>query len=153
MCIFFEKPIEAERSLFNYFPELFKISSWKLNRIIRKSSSKLQQIGPSRYSAKLLRNGTWAYFEFLANTDYKNQCVDRLNSYGFSIKNSDGIQHIENAGLHVFICIVEYETDFRLHILTNALTVSNYLFTNRFEISPPWIFCPTARPTRECFDE
>ena len=149
----FEKLTEKERILFDQFPSLFEISRWKLHRIIRSSRSNLQSFKQSMYYSELLRNGTWAYFEFLANTDYKNQCVDRLNSYGFSIKNSDGIQHIENAGLHVFICIVEYETDFRLHILTNALTVSNYLFTNRFEISPPWIFCPTARPTRECFDE
>ena len=154
MCnFFFEKPIEQERSLFAYFPELFEISAWKLSRIIRKSSSKLQSFEPSRYNSQLLRNGTWAYFEFLANLESKDQCIEQLNSYGFVVNNHTGVQRIESAGLYLLICIVEYESDFRFHILTNAPAVSDYLFTTRFEISPPWIFCPTASPTQEDFDE
>ena len=51
MCnFFFEKPIEQERSLFAYFPELFEMSAWKLSRIIRSSSSKLQRNKKKKYN-------------------------------------------------------------------------------------------------------
>ena len=147
------KPSERERMLIAKFPNLFEISACKLNRIIQKSSSNLHSSKQIMYYAELLRNGTWAYFEFLTNQEYKNQCIEQFNGYGFDVQNRTGVQRIENSGLYVFICIVEYESDFRLHILTNAPDVSNYLFTNRFEISPPWIFCPTARPTETDFEE
>lgn len=85
-------------------------------------------------------------FFFLVNQAAKGVLLDKLQEYGFNIKNIEDTQKLNVDGNCLFIKISRSRCDYTLNVLTNHSELIDYLANTVFEISPPWLYFPESEP-------
>lgn len=126
---------------------IFKIDSEEIKSYFLKCKVAQLDINVEQYDKYVYLDGLGATsFFFLLNMESKNNLLSDFQNLGFLIQDVAYSQKIESNNSMLLLKISQSRVDYIFNILTNNDALVEYLSCTSFEISPPWIYFPDARP-------